>query len=936
MNRTCLLFLFFLSTTIYYSQVIIKERFEINPDSAKLLNKNLYELQTESFTPCEPYYHLGQPDYYYQTVWAGYWGSIDPMQQLFYIQDDFNWYFINSQNTYEIKIIEGSEYCTFRKLVPLDLEENMFEWIDIESTVLSSIPGDSLIGDGDIMIFDGVETFWNQYYQVRFNYITSESENVTIKITSSQGVTKYFHTMIVRRNFSYPESQIEFDVPNFEEFPLDFYPEPTSCITDPFMLSKGGDLPDYVRYNVELILEDSSIAILKKYPEGSLGEEYGFTFLSLSEYELRSVYFQSYAFPDLVAHKVTIRITPNGYSINPLDIELNILPNPYPPLKVEFDPKVIDPGDTSLIKLYERNLESSEYYPFVQGFDENSIEYSEVDEGQMYALYNQYLNPQKDFGDLLSLETGEMSDYLGYIEGDFAFVADEVKREGTQRVVIGAEAFIFPGGGIASKVISNDKDQNFSKKLSKKSNSNSIKLVPLTPKTYYGYGELFIGKGIEIMLGETKYLGLKKREEYGETIYKISEIPIDYGEEPEFPADADGWTWIKDKDVWSERPVDVEVEGASPVFFDWLYGDIRTSGSAKPTMTDLPDGMIRIIGRYWDKDKENNLKLFTSKTNEFNADTIEVKVIKPNKLGDSPYKITGPTYTDGVDKEYNLDSLIINRAGELGILPQVIKSIMNTESNHEPAYRYEPFHDLTIIQNPEADNNIKCDSTHIYWINSETDLGSPGIPIHNNVRDADAKVINYPGYVTAWDYYMKNQSFYDTSVYDKQGEKWNEYKVNYEDQFIEEGMEKVMADDSSKILADTSYITFLRDTIGGKGFVGTVAQTRIAASYGVMQLTYYSKIGGEILGIYDYPDNNDEFLPEYINIPPINVEWGSKHLLGKIRSKKVLGALPYLKKDTWPEAKGLELTYWEGLFRYNGKENYPNKIFSNVHKYLPE
>ncbi|HMN18954.1 MAG TPA: hypothetical protein PKD03_15175 [Ignavibacteriaceae bacterium] len=61
---------------------------------------------------------------------------------------------------------------------------------------------------------------------------------------------------------------------------------------------------------------------------------------------------------------------------------------------------------------------------------------------------------------------------------------------------------------------------------------------------------------VEIMLGETKYFGVKKKNETGKI--KIEEIKTNYGNEPKFPADADGWIWKRATDeeagLWEKNP----------------------------------------------------------------------------------------------------------------------------------------------------------------------------------------------------------------------------------------------------------------------------------------------------------------------------------------------------------------------------------------------
>ncbi len=150
------------------------------------------------------------------------------------------------------------------------------------------------------------------------------------------------------------------------------------------------------------------------------------------------------------------------------------------------------------------------------------------------------------------------------------------------------------------------------------------------------------------------------------------------------------------------------------------------------------------------------------------------------------------------------------------------------------------------------------------------------------------------------------------------------------------GVNENLISDSSKVLADTSYFKFLRDSIGGKGMYGTIAQTRIAASYGLMQLTYYSGVKSYLNFEYNYPDNNENYLPEYAMIPSINILYGSKHLLGKLRD--MLGPVLYLQEDTWPKSQAFEISYWKAFLAYNGgsHKKYPNSVFSHIRNNLPE
>lgn len=86
----------------------------------------------------------------------------------------------------------------------------------------------------------------------------------------------------------------------------------------------------------------------------------------------------------------------------------------------------------------------------------------------------------------------------------------------------------------------------------------------------------------------------------------------------------------------------------------------------------------------------------------------------------------------------------------------------------------------------------------------------------------------------------------------------------------------------------------------------------------------------------NHHDNDINYLPEDLNIIPINIEYGTKHFLGKIRN--ALGEnITYPKEDTWDKIHGFELTYWKGLSLYNGgNSSYPNPVFNYAKNYLPK
>ncbi len=468
-------------------------------------------------------------------------------------------------------------------------------------------------------------------------------------------------------------------------------------------------------------------------------------------------------------------------------------------------------------------------------------------------------------------------------------------------------------------------------------------------KEIFGIGKAVINpkEEIEILLGETKYFGVKKKTENGTvTEIKIEEIEVEEDETPAFPSSAgENWEWIEESEIWSERPIDIETEGQSPIYYDKFYAKVYYSGTTKPDIFNLPDGMIRVIGRYLGKTPDNKVKLFTTEYENSFSDTLEIQVIRPDKLGDSDRIINGPTKQEGVFEDYDIDSLIINIAGETGILPQVIKGIMKKESiGFQPSYRYEIYQDIGgTIRN-------KFDSTHTYWIKSETEPGYPGIPNHGTIWYGwNTSKDGYPEPTTAWEYLMNNFYLYykDTvfvinptnsltsAIYKSEKDKIMEFYYAYYDSLKKNGLTSQQAQDTAKIKTQQRYLLYLKEEYGKIGMEGIYAQTRIIASYGLMQLTYYGAVDSyRDDWNLEYSDNDINYLPEDINIIPINIEYGTKHFLGKLRN--ALGPIKYLKSDTWNKDYGFELSYWNALKNYNNSSKYPNPVFNYTKIYLPK
>jgi hypothetical protein len=424
-------------------------------------------------------------------------------------------------------------------------------------------------------------------------------------------------------------------------------------------------------------------------------------------------------------------------------------------------------------------------------------------------------------------------------------------------------------------------------------------------KYLYGLTEVTVIKKHTILLGETKYYYATPDPNNTNNLI-ISETAT--------PALGAGGL----SNATFDDPVAANGSEKNPVYWEDQYPIY--SGTTFTGSNTLPNGMIRLVGRYWEQGKTFTTTL-AAHTPDGKSGTVDIEVKKPSKLGNAPQ-----TATDVKGNPYALDDSIITHAGITGILPQYIKAMIRNETvgRFAPSYRYEPFTDLKKVQIKDGKGNYTFKSITTYWINSSSDLGTPGIPTdHSNLYNALGKINSYPGYQTVWDIYntdMNNsQSLYSLAVYGN--------KYGLEDEWIKfynTGKAKYhYSDAQASDSANAQFIRWMRDTWSG-GMINVVAQTRIASSYGLLQLVYY-------YGVKDaeYPvDANHR--PEDINLVYNSLYYGILHFSNKLKSVINISS----DSNNWPN--GLEGSYLQGLNRYNGTIKYANDVIQYSQQYLPQ
>jgi hypothetical protein len=385
-----------------------------------------------------------------------------------------------------------------------------------------------------------------------------------------------------------------------------------------------------------------------------------------------------------------------------------------------------------------------------------------------------------------------------------------------------------------------------------------------------------------ILLGETKYYKAKPDPENPAKLIIEESITV-----PSNPA-----------------PVDAEFV-VSSTSGDRLgvYWERRNPGG-----TLLPRGWIRLIGRFWKADMSYKVRLTATGQSPGGRGSIELEVKRPDSLGREN------NVSEDIDgHSYNLDSLIIFWAGKEGIPPQMLKAQIKHETEFNPAHRYEPHKDVQ-YQNRRADSTFMADNA--YWIVNAGNIGVPEPPAGvANLRDGRVSVrIQYPGYSgTVWEFFDGHRYLYASSMRKVFKNTWESY---VRDELSKIRRSLTQADTiASHQVADDRLWEYLRYRYAG-GFDNHTAQTRIMASYGLLQLVYYYALSED-----NYPHDRQSTLVNQRLNPPERLN-DSEHYyfsyaVHHLKTKFALSEV-FSNESNWED--GFETTWRLTLNAYNGNQ----------------
>lgn len=263
------------------------------------------------------------------------------------------------------------------------------------------------------------------------------------------------------------------------------------------------------------------------------------------------------------------------------------------------------------------------------------------------------------------------------------------------------------------------------------------------------------------------------------------------------------------------------------------------------------------MGRYWYPDTTFEVRL--KALHGGRSDSIIISVEKPHSLG-STHNLSKGVFNNRV----NIDSICSIAGGKYGIPPQLIKGQMQKEtyamdfggeigSGFAPGYLYEPY----TLQFDRSRQTFFA--TNRFRVTGRTEMGTDPVPTnHQHVQ-----LISYPTTgQTVWDMIrdysqIKNNTTQGARLYGKRvadhGDSlsfgyrpprviYNKILSAFKDSL--DVKKNPSRRDSAFTLARDSLARFLQNEWDGgistnpKGLDSIWAQTRMASSYGLLQITY--------------------------------------------------------------------------------------------------
>ena len=639
----------------------------------------------------------------------------------------------------------------------------------------------------------------------------------------------------------------------------------------------------------------------------------------------------------LYPDSVIIRVSTTDPGVPYKDITIFINP---PPLMVIIDPEVVSPGDTANIVIKKRNPDGSYVdFPTEKTFEialtEGCVDGNILVNDSLGIYFNAAQQPV-DFvaADSIESDTGYVRVRIGTnLDSTLKFSKSDISKKKSklaiEKKILGTDK-IFTREELETgfKNLMDEKRNIYNKNKFNNNPEATSETSCYTGNFFYQY-DYWLGavpvtdpKEPTILLGETKYYQAQYKNLLSNELV-IKEVPVDNNGIPHL----NGGIAM---DVWHSNPVSVVNDGEN---YGQKMGVYWETEKPMPNGENLPTGLIRLVGRYCHSDSIYIVKLNASR----NSDTgsVQIKVIKPDLLGNSNF---ASKWNNGIDIEsndYSIDSVCIDLAGNYGFPPQYIKGQYSIEAAYDtdleracPSYRYEPWKTQFEVQ----DNNT-FKNGH-FWVTSTSMGDGDAVPNHNNVRfmtyvttphsvwyfiEQYTNIVQSPAPYGGPSLFGVKRSSDNKLIFTNYLTPRNQYKdiriENYQNLGLDPKTENAAANESARL----EFISKMSSEYSG-GLNSIQAQTRVASSYGPVQLLYGTATDrGYLQG-----SNNP---PENLNI--MNVFWP----LAMNHIKILLNQESGNNNNNWPD--GFEATL-KNIYRlWNGRSGYPDEVARNIPKFLP-
>jgi hypothetical protein len=354
----------------------------------------------------------------------------------------------------------------------------------------------------------------------------------------------------------------------------------------------------------------------------------------------------------------------------------------------------------------------------------------------------------------------------------------------------------------------------------------------------------------------------------------------------------------------------------------------------KPNWDAQPNGVVRVIGRYWKANSARPFKIGLSVSDQGTASMVIVEVKEPNSLGVSSPAMARSHGIDVAGHPYNVDSVCIKWGGEYGFPPQNIKGQYESESVFDlrlqayvPGYRYEAW-------TTEFKVDYLKETSH-FWVTDDNMGDGDGVPEHNNTE--------YMAYVrtphSVWHFIEQ----YSTIVHDeppnghaslfgwfhvsdgqmtfKYDRPRGEYVKIHAQVYDELGLDNNVENRPANLTVRERFIEYMSQEYFNDGLDNRNAQSRIASSYGPLQPLYITALQRQ------YP-NGEHDVPENLNDLSIFFRFAMDHhriLLSNHVSD--------INSNDWNQ--GFEETMKMVYHDWNSRPGYDAGVMRNAQQYKP-